>query len=200
MAFSTTQLSIDELKSEFRDFKIRSINGDLKFDLRKNISSEISDKLDFIIHTFPNDVISGSLSLYLIGLLGRKPNDIDIVIPDNKRYTHYALGSYDDEFSTPNRLGIRTFKYKKNFFFPEITHEVDFFENKDASFINFIYNKSQIKIHNPLEVMQHKLEIIQNKNVARNTQRKHNEDLTQIFGQSVWQLALKKFSEGGFGI
>lgn len=188
--FSTTQLTIDELKSEFRDFKIKAINGELRFDIIKNISSEISDKLDFITHTFPNDIISGSLSLYLLGFLGRKPNDIDIVIPDHKRYSHYAHGSYDDEFSTPNRLGIRTFKYKKNFFSSEVNYDVDFFENKDASFLNFKYKDSQIKIHNPLEIMKYKLDIIENKKVVRATAKKHNEDLTQIFGKSVWQLAL----------
>lgn len=188
--FSTAQLTIDELKSEFRDFKIKSINGELKFDIIKNISSEISTKIDFIIDTFPNDIISGSLSLYLLGLLGRNPNDIDIVIPDRKRYSNYAIGSYDDEFSTPNRLGIKTFKYKKSFFSSDVTYDVDFFENKDSSFLIFKYKGSQIKVHNPLEVMQYKLEIIENKRVARITSRKHNEDLTQIFGKSVWQLAL----------
>lgn len=194
--FSTTYLPIDELKSEFRDFKLKAIDGQLKFDMIKSIPSDISDKLDFIIDTLNEDIISGSLSLYLLGLLSRKSNDLDIIIPNRNRYSNYSLGDYDDEFTTPNRLGIRVFKYKKNFFSSEATHEVDFFENKQASFLSFNYKKSQIKIHNPLEVIQHKIEIIENKMVAKTTSRKHNEDLTYIFGKSVWQLALN----GGFDI
>lgn len=190
--FSTTQLSIEHLKSEFRDFKLKLVNGEIRFALNENrISGEISKKVNFILNTFPSDIISGSLSLFILGLIGRKPNDIDIVISDSNRYSNYVLGTYDEEFTTPNRLGIKTFNYKHNFFSSQVAYEVDFFENKSANFLTFQYDKSTLRIQNPLEVMQHKLEIIQNKNVASRTAKKHNEDLTQIFGQSVWQLAPK---------
>jgi hypothetical protein len=189
--FSTTLLSHDELISEFRDFKLKSLSGEINFELKNSvITDDISEKLDFIIHNFPNDLITGSLALYLLGLLTRRTNDIDIIIPDRNRYPKYLQGDYDDEFSTPNRLGFVLFKYRKNIFSSTKEYEVDFFENKEASFLTFTYKRHLIKIHNPLEIMQHKLDIVMNKRALRLTQRKHNEDLTRIFGKSIWQMAL----------
>lgn len=192
-SFSNSTSNISDLISEFRDFKINVLEGNLTFQsLRvKNNFEDFSEKLDFISDTFSNDIVSGSLALNLLGLLTRKSNDIDIVIDDRKRFPSYARGDYDDEFTTPNRLGIREFKYKKNFLTKEKSFEVDFFENKEATFLTFDYNRKKLKIHNPIEIMQHKLEIIQNKMVVASTLRKHNEDLTQIFGLAPWQLALK---------
>ncbi len=189
--FSTTYLSVEELKSEFRNYKLKIINSELNFKLIDSFNSETSDLLDFICSTFPNDVISGSFALYLLGLVNRKNNDLDIIIPDRNRYDKYIYGDYDDEFTTPNRLGFRQFKYKKNIFAKEKNFEVDFFENKEASYITFDYKGHKLKLHNPLEIMQFKLDIILNPKVPSRTSRKHNEDLTRIFGQTVWQLALK---------
>ena len=190
--FHTTYLTHDELISEFRDFKLKVLSGEVKFELSKSVfPDDISEKLDFIINTFPNDIITGSLALYLLGLLTRKSNDIDIIIPDRNRYSKYLQGDYDDEFSTPNRLGFVTFKYRKNIFNSTKEYEADFFENKEASFLTFTYKKHLIKIHNPLEIMQHKLDIVMNKRALRVTQRKHNEDLTIIFDKSIWQMALR---------
>lgn len=189
--FNTTYLSVEELKSEFRNYKLKVINSELNFKLIDSFNSETSDLLDFICNTFPNDVISGSFALYLLGLVARKNNDLDIIIPDRNRYDKYTYGDYDDEFTTPNRLGFRQFKYKKNIFTKEKNFEVDFFENKEASYITFDYKGHKLKVHNPLEIMQFKLDIILNPKVPSRTSRKHNEDLTRIFGQTVWQLALK---------
>jgi hypothetical protein len=189
--FSTTYLSTEELKSEFRNYKLRAINGELNFKLIDEFNSETSELLDFVCNTFPSDIVSGSFALHLLNLVARKNNDLDIIIPDRNRYDKYLIGSYDDEFSTPNRLGFRDIKYKKNIFSKEKTYEVDFFENKEASYLTFDYKGHKLKIHNPLEIMQFKLDIVLNPKVPLRTSRKHNEDLTRIFGQSIWQLALK---------
>lgn len=191
--FATSVSSIQDLIKEFRDFKINVLEGNITFQSykKKNNFEDFSEKLDFISDTFPNDLISGSLALNLLGILTRKSNDIDIVIDDRKRYPSYVVGHYDDEFTTPNRLGVREFKWKKNIFVKEKLFEVDLFENKEAKFLTFQYGRNKIKIQNPVEIIQHKLEIIQNKMVASSTIRKHNEDLTQIFGLAPWQLALK---------
>ncbi len=169
-----------DLLSGLRDYKLKVINNELKFDLIKSFLL-ISDKLDFIINTFPNDVISGSMSLYLLGLINREPNDIDIIIPDKNRYDNYLVGDYDDEIFIPNRLGVRSFKYKKNFFTKEKDYEVDFFENKNVIFLEFIYKGKLIKIHNPVEVIQLKLDIIQNTGSYTSVAVKHSEDLNYIF-------------------
>ena len=128
--------------------------------------------------------------------MSRKSNDIDILIKDKNRYDRYILDGYDDEFTTPNRLGYKPFKHKKGIFSKEVEYDVDFFEDKNVNFIEFTIdisttfnsNIKKIKIHNPLEIMNFKLGIFANTKVARATGRKHNEDLTQIFGQSPWQV------------
>jgi hypothetical protein len=157
---------------------------------------ENKELLTFITDTFPNDIITGSLALKLFGLIGRKSNDVDILIKDKNRYDKYIIDNYDDEFTTPNRLGYKPFKYKKGIFSKEVEYNVDFFEDKNVPFLEFTIdisttfhsNIKKIKIHNPLEIMDYKLGIFANPKVGRATGRKHNEDLTQIFSQAPWQV------------
>lgn len=193
--YSST-LSLDELKAEFRNFKLKSISNEINFNISEPVVKENKDLLNFLTDNFPNDVITGSLALKLLGLLSRKSNDIDILIKDKNRYDRYILDGYDDEFTTPNRLGYKPFKHKKGIFSKEVEYNVDFFEDKNVPFLEFTIdisttfnsNIKKIKIHNPLEIMNFKLGIFANPKVARATGRKHNEDLTQIFGQAPWQV------------
>jgi hypothetical protein len=193
--YSST-LSLDELKAEFRNFKLKSISNEINFNISETVIKENKDLLNFLTDNFPNDVITGSLALKLLGLLSRKSNDIDILIKDKNRYDRYILDGYDDEFTTPNRLGYKPFKHKKGIFSKEVEYDVDFFEDKNVPFLEFTIdisttfnsNIKKIKIHNPLEIMNFKLGIFANPKVARATGRKHNEDLTQIFGQAPWQV------------
>jgi hypothetical protein len=173
--------TIDELKSELRDFKISILNDEIKFKLITKFPNEITERLDFITSTFPDDVISGSLALNLLSLIKRRTNDIDILIPDPNRYSKYVLDGYDDEFSTSNRLGFKTFKYKKGLFYREEEYQVDFFENKNPTYLLFEYKGVKLKIHNPVEILQFKLDIIQNTRVSSITSKKHIEDLRHIF-------------------
>ena len=194
--YSST-LSLDELKMEFRNYKLKSINNEINFKISESVVKENKDLLDFLTDNFPNDVITGSLALKLLGLLSRKNNDIDILIKDKNRYDKYILDGYgDDEFTTPNRLGFKTFKHKVGFFTKEKEYSVDFFEDKEVPFLEFDINIGnsfnsnikKIKIHNPLEIMNFKLSIFSSNKVIRETGRKHNEDLTRIFAQSTWQV------------
>lgn len=190
--FQSNFLSPDELKTEFRDYKLKVLNGDITFKPSKDALETHKDLLYFISDTFPNDVVSGSLALSLFGLLHRKTNDIDIIIDDRNRYPKYVKDGYDDdEFSTPNRLGYREFKYKRGIFTSEKEYTVDFFENVGASFITIDFGSKKIKVHNPLEIMDYKLSMANNSKAIRSTSRKHNEDLTIIFGRTIWQLSLK---------
>ena len=193
--YSST-LSLDELKAEFRNYKLKSINNEINFKISESVVKENKDLLAFLTDNFPSDIITGSLALKLLGLLSRKNNDIDILIKDKNRYDRYILDGYDDEFTTPNRLGYKPFKHKKGIFSKEVEYNVDFFEDKNVNFLEFTIdisttfnsNIKKIKIHNPLEIMNFKLGIFANPKVARATGRKHNEDLTQIFGQAPWQV------------
>jgi hypothetical protein len=202
--YSST-LSLDELKAEFRNFKLKSISNEINFNISETVIKENKDLLNFLTDNFPNDVITGSLALKLLGLLSRKSNDIDILIKDRSRYDKYIIDGYDDEFTTPNRLGYKSFKYKKRCLigteklqiFPKYKEcTVDFFEDKNVNFIEFTIdisttfhsNIKKIKIHNPLEIMDYKLAIFANTKVVKATGIKHNEDLTTIFGQAPWQV------------
>jgi hypothetical protein len=194
--FVSSTLSLDDLRMEFRNFKLKSINNEIEFKILDSMIDENKELLTFITDTFPNDIITGSLALKLFGLISRKSNDIDILIKDKNRYDKYVTDTYDDEFTTPNRLGYKPFKYKKGIFSKEVEYNVDFFEDKNVPFLEFDIdisttfhsNIKKIKIHNPLEIMDYKLGIFANPKVGRATGRKHNEDLTQIFGQAPWQV------------
>jgi hypothetical protein len=194
--FVSSTLSLDDLRMEFRNFKLKSINNEIDFKILDSMIDENKELLTFITDTFPNDIITGSLGLKLLGLLSRKSNDVDILIKDKNRYDKYILDGYDDEFTTPNRLGYKSFKYKKGIFSKEVEYNVDFFEDKNVPFLEFTIdisttfhsNIKKIKIHNPLEIMDYKLGIFANPKVGRATGRKHNEDLTQIFSQAPWQV------------
>lgn len=190
MTPATNHLTLDELKSEFRDFKLKVLNGEVNFEISKNLSEDVIDKLKFIKSSFSADVITGSLALKILGLLSRKNNDIDILIPDPNRFTGYVLDGYDDEFSSFNRLGFKQFKWKSGFFSKTKTLDVDFFQNERPNYLTFDSEVGVLKIHNPLEIMQYKLDIISSPKVTKSTARKHNEDLTQIFRKSIWQMVL----------
>ena len=194
----TNYLTPSELQTEFRDYKLKVLNGEIDFN--PTLKEKYKDLLYFISDEFPNDIISGSLALNILGLIYRDTNDIDIIIDDKNRYSKYSKDGYDDdEFSTPNRLGYVDFKYKKKpligieilQLFPKYKeYKVDFFHNdNNASFIIFDFNGKKLKVHNPLEIMSYKLNMAINTKVYSSTSRKHNEDLTRIFGQMSWQLA-----------
>jgi hypothetical protein len=187
----TNFLTPKELQTEFRDYKLKVLSGDINFKASVNALENHKDLLYFISDNLPNDIISGSLALNILGLIYRPTNDIDILIDDKNRYPKYLKDGYDDdEFSTPNRLGYRDFKYKRGIFTKEKEYKVDFFHNdNNASFIEVDFSGKKLKLHNPLEIMDYKLNMAINSKVFRSTSRKHNEDLTQIFGQMSWQFA-----------
>jgi len=186
----TNFLTPSELQTEFRDYKLKVISGEANFTASEKALDKHKDLLYFISDKLPNDIISGSLALNIFGLIYRDTNDIDILIDDKNRYPKYIKDGYDDEeFSTPNRLGYVEFKHKRGIFTSEKEYKVDFFHNESASFITIDFNGKKLKVHNPLEVMDYKLNMALNSKVNISTSRKHNEDLTQIFGQMSWQFA-----------
>lgn len=186
----TNLLTPSELQTEFRDYKLKVINGEINFTPSAKALDKHKDLLYFISDKLPNDIISGSLALNIFGLIYRDTNDIDIIIDDKNRYPKYVKDGYDDdEFSTPNRLGYVQFKHKRGVFTSEKDYKVDFFHNVGASFIEVDFNGKKLKVHNPLEVMDYKLNMALNSKVISSTSRKHNEDLTQIFGQMSWQFS-----------
>jgi len=107
------------MKDEIRDLKISIITNEINFRFDQNRVKELKNELRFIRKNFPDDIITGSLSLSLYGLLERSINDIDIVILDSSRYQNYDKSNrpYNDnsESISGNRLGTILFKFKKSF-------------------------------------------------------------------------------------
>lgn len=180
--YVSKEVSINQLKSEFRNYKLKILekNNDY-FGCFLRIDSHTSIQLEFISQTFPNDVITGSFALRLLGLLWRKNNDIDILIADKHRYNSYVLDDrYDSEFSCERRLGYKKFTHKKNIFSKSYSFDVDFFENQNPNFISCNYSNKNYKIHNPFEIINYKLRILENSK-DRDNFNKHKEDLINIF-------------------
>jgi hypothetical protein len=174
------RLTQDELKKEFRDFKLKVINGDIVFNITNDAIDDLSDELDFIKDTFrEDDIITGSIALRLFGLINRGSSDIDILIKDKDRYSGYIKEKYgDEEIDIPNRLGYLDFQYKSGIFSKKREYEVDFFEDLGCNFteieIDGFLDTRCIRIHNPIEILDFKMKMAVKFD-------KHSEDLTKIF-------------------
>lgn len=184
----------EELKSRLRDVKIEVLNG-FNFEFSEKSIKKFKGTLKFINNKFPNDIISGSLALNLLGLLERDPNDIDILIKDKDRFPSYLKSGYgDDDDISPNRLGFRDISYKDGFFSRTKNVVVDIFEDINSSFIEMDYNSIKLKIQNPLEIISTKISIYNNLSKNGNsfmTGTKHGEDLYYIFNNIKEQKFLK---------
>jgi len=173
------RLTPDELVREFRDFKLKVMNGDIVFNITNKSINDLSEELDFIKDTFrEDDILTGSIALRLFGLLHRGSIDIDILIKDKNRYSGYTKDDYEWEIS--NRLGYKSFKYRPNIFSKNREYEVDFFEDLDCNFteieVGDFLNSRYIRIHNPIEILDFKMKM-----AIEAKSDKHNEDLTNIF-------------------
>ena len=164
-----------DLLPEFRDFKLMIIQSDIKFPINKDAIIEYKTELSFIKKEFPNDIITGSLALGLLGLIHRTPGDIDILIKDEKRYSKYSNETYgDDETGNMhNRLGYIEFKYKPGFFSKKRYYEVDFFKDIDTKYIEFDFKGTTLKLQHPLEIISAKM--------GMTRVHKHYRDLEIIF-------------------
>ena len=164
-----------DLLPEFRDFKLKLIQNELNFSVNKDVVKKYHTGLSFIKKEFPNDIISGSIALTLLGLIHRDINDIDILIKDEWRYSGYINNTYlgDDEEGMDNRLGYIVFKYKPGFFSKTKEYEVDFFKDNGAKYIEFDFEGTTLKLQHPLEIISAKMGMTRS--------HKHYRDLEIIF-------------------
>lgn len=173
--------NFSELKQSFREFKLRVLSEDFTFNVDTENLRRYSTEIDFILNSeLKDDIITGSLALSMFGLLHRQIKDIDILIKDKDRYPMYIRDDYNvDEGVISNRLGFVRFRYKPGLFYRERNFEVDFFHNcNNASFIEIKVNSKNLKIHNPLEILSNKIDIVMDSN---RSSYKHYQDLSEIF-------------------
>ena len=178
-------LEDESLKSKFRDFKLTLLqnNFEFKVDTKKLEVFKKSNAYKALIY-YPNEVLSGSISLYLHGLLNfREFNDIDIIVDDRQKVSDYTPmnNSNVDNFIGHKYISIEPeYKFFKRLFgAPEAKKiKVDFFENKncECTIIDGLW------IHNPIEIIHFKLNLayIVGTDTYSNT-NKHISDLERIF-------------------
>jgi len=166
-----------DLVPEFRDLKLKLISSDFQFSVSDKLVKNYYNELLFIKKKFPNDIITGSIALSLVGLINREVSDIDILLKDTSRYSGYMNESYGDSETgmIDNRLGYIIFGFKRGFFYKKRIYEVDFFRDLGSKYIEFEFDGVKLKIQHPLEIISAKM------GMSRN--HKHYRDLEIIFNK-----------------
>ena len=178
--------------SEMRNMRIRLITEDIKFKVFENNFYRYESYLKHIGNKYPDAIISGSLALNLYSLINREIKDIDLII--NQRPSGYFhKDRYGDENIELNseRLG---YKYTtedfswKHIFRKRQNFTVDFFLEKDkVKYNTFTFNKKTYKIQDPIQIIEQKLEMVNNaENYMYESKRKHNIDLFVFFKNFNW--------------
>lgn len=163
-------------KAELRNLKLKLLDNPNLFTLDKSNINKFKTQLSFIKKNFPNDIITGSLALNLFGLINRKSNDIDILIDDAERFVPYWRSKYYFDELFPNRLGYKRFEFTKYIFWKK-SYLVDFFKiSGKENTMKFEFDGHTFKIHNPLEIIDIKIQISQFDGIG-----KHLNDIHQIF-------------------
>lgn len=172
------------VKSLFRDFKLRVISDDIKFniDVSKFAHFRTTDQYKLFKDHFPNEIITGSTSLWLYGLLNRNLGDLDVEVENYKDIKNILKkDEYSDDIK--NYIGYKRFQLTehiggmlniKNLFGKAPSYvDVDIFKPSGCNYN--IY--SGIKIASPLDVIGFKIDLINN----NSSPNKHLLDLDGIF-------------------
>lgn len=176
----------ESLKSKFRDFKLNLLqnNIDFKVDTDKFEDFKQNNFYKIITTYYPNEVISGSISLYLHGIIDfREFNDLDIIVDDRRKVSDYSpmSGSKVDNYIGHKYISIQpNYRFFQRLFgVPAINKiKVDFFENKDCQYTII----DGLKIHNPIEILHFKLNLAYSVGLdGYSNTNKHIDDLEKIF-------------------
>jgi hypothetical protein len=161
------------IKADWRDLKLRLMLSDIDSQLIPDIDS-IRYKQDSFFKREEHywsiaskvriGIITGSLSLKAFGFISRAAKDVDIIVSDRVKVKDLNLNQhrYPESDSDLESLGYISFTKSGIFGSVKGMYEVDFFENKNATFIE----KDGLKFHHPFEVMDKKLQILQNRGTS----------------------------------
>ena len=179
-------------KAELRGLKLKLLDNPNLFTLDKNNINKFKTQLSFVKNNFPNDIITGSLALNLFGLITRgEIRDIDIIIEDAERFGPYWMSKYDLGELFPNRLGYKRFEFTRYIFWKS-SYLVDLFKiSGEENTMQLEFGKHIFKIHNPLEIINKKIQIIdslENRQITNPLDdpyyfkiRKCKDDICQVF-------------------
>lgn len=166
---------IYNVDSLFRDFKINCItNNELSIKENRFKIFKTNKIYQILESELKDEIITGSISLWLFGLLpeNRKIKDIDVItsvsVPGLYQKSNYSgedVGGY---------MGYKEYNFKSGFFFKkDETIEIDFFKNSSQNYTEY----SGFKLHNPFEIIQFKIDLMRNDHNLN----KHRMDLDSIF-------------------
>lgn len=190
-----------DAKPFVRDLKIRLITEDINLQVKQRCVDNYSTEIDTILANFDDFIITGSLALNLYGLLNRSISDIDIILFENK--TGLDLYGEDNGVFSTDRLGFcylsngnpfsitgflrskSKMDYISNFVNPK-KEKFDLFLDKDKErkYTTFTYNGKEIKVHNPIEIIEQKIVMYENHKddfYTKNSVAKNKLDLWRIF-------------------
>jgi hypothetical protein len=153
-------------KTELREFKILLINSNIEINKSRFEEFKLTQEYKDLIKYHPNDIITGSWSLYLYGLCDRKPGDFDIIVSDKPGgLKKHSEGGYIIIHGL-NSLGWKILNKTK----------FDFFLDDNSTHIEY----GGIKICDPIYTIDAKLKIVFDPRVDRYEINKHRKDLNFI--------------------
>lgn len=183
MQLKTNNQNANEIKSLWRNFQIRLIEG-YKFQINEKNCKEFINSNRYSAYTefTPGEIITGSTALNLFGLLSRKSHDIDVLTLDATKYGKLSQRMYSNEV-LENFLGTKIFSYKKYFFSTKERYEFDFFKYVNNEFIelDLFTAPSGLKVELPTNIIIRKIEIADKFGIRSG--EKHYEDVKQILNK-----------------
>lgn len=154
----TKNTNADKVKSLFRDFQIQILEG-RKFSVDEKAYKEFiqSDRYNTYLKSAPGEIITGSNSLKLFGLLERDPIDLDLVIPEwkSKQWGQLTKLGYTTE-ELENYLGTTWIQYKRGIFSKSVRIQFDFFRQVQET---EVLELKSLRLENPLNIIRRKIEI-----------------------------------------
>ena len=123
--------------------------SDGRRDIDKFEDFKQNDSYKVMTTYYPNEVLSGSISLYLHGIIDfREFNDLDIIVDDRRKVSDYApmSDSKVDNYIGHKYISIQpiqpNYRFFKRLFGPISLNKikVDFFENKHIEDLERIFS------------------------------------------------------------
>lgn len=162
-----------EVTGTLRDFKLEILNGlEIKIDQEYFKRFTSSAGFNLFLKNSPNDIITGSTTLKLFGLLQREPNDIDIIVLNNREIKNINRW-YGYEEKPLDFMGTKKITYRKYFWSRQVFVRFDYFKFSNQEYSEITYKDITFKLHNPIQLIQKKLEMC-------NNNHKHSQDIINL--------------------
>ena len=164
-------VTTSDREREVRDYIIEMLDYENEMFEPKDISNWYveSNKFSNIFDRFKNNAaLSGSISLYIFGLLNRKPNDVDYVVDEYTDFFKWYRYDYIESTQYPEEVSKIIAKIKIN----EI--RVDIFKIDEVRYR--VVNG--LRVHEPLDVLKYKLKVYKS-----GFRDKDRDDFIEIFNK-----------------